>query len=85
MLTIDEAIINRLRSGPCGFDELVLDLPDFSWGQVCDAVDCMSRDGRVSLRRLSDSLYRLSLGPQFASPNIPVREAGGCPTSETVI
>ena len=30
MLTIEDAIINKLRSGPCAFDELVIDLPDFS-------------------------------------------------------
>ena len=79
MLTIEDAIINKLRSGPCAFDELVIDLPDFSWGQLFDAVDCMSRDGRVSLRHLGLSIYRLSLGPQFAYPNTSVREAGVAP------
>src|SRR5437868_6468166 len=79
MLTIEEAIINKLRSGPCGSDELVIDLSDFSWAQLFDAVDCMSRDGRLSLRHLGLSIYRLSLGPQFAHPNTPVREAAAPP------
>ena len=76
MLTIEEAIINRLGRGPCGFNELVFDLPDFTWGETFDAVDCMSRNGRVSIRRLGPSVYRLSLGPLFQHPSTPFREAG---------
>jgi len=52
MLTIEEAIMETLRSGPCCFDEVVTDLPNFSWGEVFSAVDRMSRDGRVVLRQL---------------------------------
>jgi hypothetical protein len=66
MLPIEEAIVNRLQRGPCGFNELVFDLPDFTWEETFDAVGCMSRDGQVCLRHLGDSIYRLSLGPRFA-------------------
>jgi hypothetical protein len=66
MLPIEEAIMEKLRSGPCFFDEVVTYLPNFSWGEIFVAVDCMSRDGRVVLRHLSYSTYQISLGSQFA-------------------
>ena len=66
MLPIEEAIMEKLRSGPCCFDEVVTYLPNFSWGEIFVAVDCMSRDGRVVLRHLSYSTYQISLGSQFA-------------------
>jgi hypothetical protein len=69
MRPIEEEIIIKLRNGPCGFDDVVTELPDFSWGQVFDAVDCMSRDGRISLRQHSFSSYQLSLGPMFVYTN----------------
>lgn len=62
MLPIEEAIIEKLRSGPCCFDEVVTHLPNFSWGEIFVAVDCMSRDGRVLLRQLGYSTYQISLG-----------------------
>src|SRR4029077_16009065 len=62
MLPIEEAIIEKLRSGPCCFDDVVTGLPNFSWGEVFVAVDCMSRDGRVFLRQLGYSTYQISLG-----------------------
>jgi len=62
MLPIEEAILNQLQSGPCCFDEVVTALPNFSWGEVFVAVDCMSRDGRVFLRQLGFSTYQISLG-----------------------
>ncbi len=67
MLCIEEAIMEKLRSGPCCFDEVVTCLPNFSWGEIFVAVDCMSRDGRVVLRQLGYSTYQISLGSQFAS------------------
>ena len=30
MLSIEEAIIEKLRSGPCGFDDVVTELSTFS-------------------------------------------------------
>ena len=62
MLPIEEVILEKLRSGPCCFDEVVTTLPNFSWGEVFVAVDCMSRDGRVFLRQLGFSTYEISLG-----------------------
>ena len=69
MLSIEEAIIEKLRSGPCCFDDVVTELSNFSWGEVFVAVDCMSRDGRVFLRQLGYSTYQLSLSLQFAHPS----------------
>jgi len=62
MLPIEEAILDKLRSGPCCFDEVVRGLQNFSWAEVFVAVDCMSRDGRVFLRQLGYSTYQISLG-----------------------
>ena len=71
MLPIEEAILDKLQSGPCCFDEVVIGLPNFSWGEVFDAVDGMSRDGRVFLRQLGFSTYQISLGSrrtEFSPP-----------------
>ena len=62
MLPIEEAIIEKLQSGPCRFDDVVTGLPNFGWGELFVAVDCMSRDGRVFLRQLGFSTYQISLG-----------------------
>jgi len=64
MLPIEEAIIEKLRSGPCCFDEVVTHFPNCSWGEIFVAVDGMSRDGRVLLRQLGYSTYQVSLGSQ---------------------
>jgi hypothetical protein len=64
MLPIEEAIIAKLRNGPCRFDEVVSELSKFSWGEVYVAVERMSQDGRVSLLRLGYATYQLSLGSQ---------------------
>jgi hypothetical protein len=72
MTPIEEAIVEKLREGsPCCFDDVVKDLPDFSWEEVFIAVDRMSRDGRVFLRQLGFSTYQISLGSrrtEFRSP-----------------
>jgi hypothetical protein len=66
MMPIEEAIIEKLRSGPGCFDEVVTGLPNFSWAEIFVAVDCMSRDGRVFLRQLGFSTYQITLRTQFA-------------------
>jgi len=66
MLPIEQAILEKLRSGPCCFDDIVTDLPNFAWGEVFVAVDCMSRDRRVSLLQIGYSAYQVSLGSRFA-------------------
>jgi hypothetical protein len=62
MMPIEEAIVGKLRSGPCCLDEVVTGLPDFSWGEIFVAVDGMSRDGRLFLCKLGFSSYQISLG-----------------------
>jgi len=64
MLPIEEAIIEKLRNGPCLFEDVVTDLSKFSWGEVFVAVERMSQDGRVSLLRLRYATYQLSLGSE---------------------
>ena len=61
MLPIEEAIVEKLRSGPCGFDEVVMGLPNSSWGEIFVAVDRMSRNGRVSLLQIGYSTYQITL------------------------
>ncbi len=61
MLPIEEAIVEKLRSGPCSFDEGVTGLPKFSWGELFVAVDRMSRDRWVSLLQIGYSTYELAL------------------------
>ena len=76
MLPIEEAIMEKLRSGPCCFDDVVTELSNFSWGEVFVAVDCMSRDGRVFLRQLGYSTYQISLGSRFAYASATSIETG---------
>jgi hypothetical protein len=62
MLPIETAIVDTLQtSGPCGLDDIVMSLPNSSWGEVFAAVDRMSRDGRVSLRQSGYSAYQIRL------------------------
>lgn len=78
MMPIEEAIIEKLRSGPCIFDDVVTGLPNFRWGELFIAVDCMSRDGRLSLRQVGYSTYQISLGSQFlCNPVQPLARRGG--------
>jgi hypothetical protein len=76
MLSLEEAIIEKLRSGPCCFDEIVTGLPNCSWAEIFVAVDCMSRDGRVLLRQVGYSTYQVSLGSRCTefSPATSERE-----------
>jgi hypothetical protein len=67
MMSIEEAVVETLqRSGPCCLDDLVVYLPNFSWGEVFLAVDRMSRDGRVSLLQLGGSTYQIILRSQLS-------------------
>ncbi len=66
MTHIEEAIIEKLRSGPRCFDDVVTGLPNFSWGEIFAAVDRMSRDGRLLLCQSGYSAYQLSLASQIA-------------------
>ena len=82
MLPIEEAIIEKLRSGPCCFDDVVTGLPNFSWAELFIAVDRMSRDRRVFLLQLGFSSYQISLGSHVAPP-VQRRVAEGERTSQS--
>ena len=59
---MDEAVRDMIeRMGPCALDDLVRELPQFSWGHVFAAVDRMSRDGRLVILQLRDSTYQITL------------------------
>ena len=64
MRPVEEAIIEKLQSGPCLFGDVVSERSNFSWAEVSVAVEHMSWDGRVSLLRLGYATYQLSLGSQ---------------------
>jgi hypothetical protein len=76
MLPIEEAILDKLRSGPCCFDEVVRGLQNFSWAEVFVAVDCMSRDGRVFIRQLGFSTYEISLASRRTEYSSATSEKG---------
>jgi hypothetical protein len=62
MSTIEHAIVEKLqKDGPCRLDDVVMSLPNSSWGEIFSAVDRMSRDGRVSLRQSGYSAYQVRL------------------------
>jgi len=62
MAPIDDVIFEKLReSGPCCLDDVVTSLPNSSWGEVFDAVDRMSRKGRLLLHQHGYSAYQVSL------------------------
>jgi len=72
---IESIIFKELqRSSTCTFEELVRALPDYSWGQVFLAVDQLSRDGLLQLKRQGRFDYLISI----PSKNLPA-----CNTSLT--
>ena len=65
---IESVIFQELqRSGACTFEELVRTLPDYSWSQVFLAVDRLSRDGLLQLKRQGRFDYLISV----TSKNLP--------------
>jgi hypothetical protein len=79
---IEDAVIEVLAyTGPCTMDKMVGLLPGYHWSEIFSAVDDMSRDGRLVLRRPSNSVYQLSLSRfvrQRNTMSTPVRFCGGC-------
>lgn len=84
---IQDTVIDILAlMGPCTMDDVVRSLPKHSWSEVFSAVDGMSRDGRLVLRRHShsNSCYQLSLSAsclkerQARKRPAPVRFCVGC-------
>lgn len=62
-ITIEETILEVLeRNAPCLLDDLLRQLPHRQWNEVFAAVDQMSREGGLVLRRVPGSSgYHLSL------------------------
>lgn len=59
--TVEDAIIEVLqRAGPCCLDDLVGQRPNQEWSEMFAAVDQISRDGRLVLRRISGIGYQVS-------------------------
>ena len=54
------------KTGRCLLDDLVMELPNFTWSDVIFAVDRMSRDGRLFLRCLARSTHYVALPSQHA-------------------
>ena len=60
---IDAIIVDTLqRNRPC-LNDLVTCLLNYSWVEILDALDRMSRDKRAVLSLLDHSTYQLSLVP----------------------
>ena len=58
-LLIESAIHQQLaRAGTCSLDELAAQLPSYSWAQVFAAVDRLTREGTIALKR---GLYHFNL------------------------
>ena len=68
MLPIEEAIIEKLRTGPCSLDDVVTHLSRFSTEQIFVMIDRMSSDGRVLLRQFGYSTYQVAIGSHDPSP-----------------
>ncbi|HKO31069.1 MAG TPA: hypothetical protein VJU54_08010 [Nitrospiraceae bacterium] len=67
---VDSIIYHEVTSlVSCTFDELVQRLPAYSWAQVFAAVDRLSRQGTLTVRRTHCFGYVVSIGP--APPAYP--------------
>jgi len=68
---VESAILETLeRGGPCSLDELYQTLSAYSWNQVFAAVDRLTRNGRLLLRRPGRFDYWVSIA--ISSANAPV-------------
>ena len=74
--TAEERIVDILQSnGPCSLEDVVRFLhPRYSWSNVFIAVDQMSRNGRLLLRRLGNSTYQIALPSPLVFPRSPSRQ-----------
>ncbi len=60
--SVEEVIVEILKQGgSCGLEDLVAQLPARHWNEVSLAMDAVSRDGRLALRRIARSGYQVSL------------------------
>jgi len=68
--------------GTCTFDELVRRLPTYSWAPVFSAVDRLSRQGRLSVRRIRGTDYVVIHRAAFSHSRVIARPGvPGCPIS----
>ena len=64
---IESAILQKLEElGSCTFEDLVRALPGYSWNQVFIAIDRLSRDGALIIRRPTQFGYVVEAGLQRA-------------------
>lgn len=60
---IESAIRSLLsQEGPCTLERLLTKLSQFSWSEIFSAVDQLSREGSLVLRRPDRSSYEVSVG-----------------------
>jgi len=62
-MTIEAAIrLHLTREGPCTLESLLAGLSQFSWSEIFSAVDQLSREGSLVLRRPDRFEYQVSMG-----------------------
>jgi hypothetical protein len=76
-VSAEDVVVEMLqRTGSCSLDDLVIQLPNLSWSEIFGAIDRMSRDGRLSLRRLPRATYHITLSCNMRhSAHHPAKEA----------
>jgi hypothetical protein len=66
MEAVESAIFQEVAwQGPLTFEDLMNKLPAYSWNQVFAAVDRLSRENRLSLKRVDRNTYVVGLGPRW--------------------
>jgi hypothetical protein len=63
---VESAIFQEVAWGPLKFEDLMNKLPAYGWNQIFAAVDRLSRENLLSLRRMDRNTYWVALGPRWA-------------------
>jgi hypothetical protein len=67
-MTIESAIrVHLMQEGPCTLESLLNRLSQFSWSEIFSAVDQLSRQGSLVLRRPDRFGYEVSIGASRAA------------------
>lgn len=77
----EEVVLDTMQSTrPFWLDNLVMQLPNYSWSKLFLAIDHMSREALVFLHRLTCSEYHVALPSRHASHHSPScqKEAQPC-------
>ena len=84
--TVGSVLCRKITGvGTCTFDELVRRLSTYSWAQLFSAVDRLSRQGTLSVRRMRGVDYVVihwvgsSHSRVFAGPGVPSGTISGDP------